>query len=30
MEEAKGYKLILEVLEGKEFIDGELAEEVAA
>ena len=26
----KGYKLILEVLEGKEFIDGELAEEVAA
>ena len=26
----KGYKLILEVLEGKEFVDGELVEEVAA
>ncbi|MBA7567284.1 IS256 family transposase ISPaac1 [subsurface metagenome] len=26
----KGYKLILEVLENKEFIDGELADEVAA
>ena len=26
----KGYKLILEVLEGKKFVDGELVEEVAA
>ncbi|MFC2145556.1 hypothetical protein ACFLQQ_04410 [Actinomycetota bacterium] len=26
----KGYKLILKVLENKEFIDGELVEEVVA